>query len=119
MRYQLVPLLKKRPVVDNGMVIEAAAAPPAVAELKMLVVPPDTVTVITELALPFRIIISRNAPDATGSKAVVPLLLIVRRVEIAVAFETTAGPVVSVALRPLIWFRETLRTLDEPSAVKS
>ena len=119
MRYQLVPLLKKRPVAAAGMVIEAAAAPAAVAELKMLVVPPETVTVTTEPALPFIRMMSRNTPDATGSNAVVPLLLTVRRVAIAVAFDSTAGPVVSVALRPLIWFKETLRTLDEPSPVKS
>jgi hypothetical protein len=101
------------------MVIEAAAAPPDVEELKMLVVPPETVTVTEEPALPFIIMISRNAPDATGSNAVVPLLLTDSRVEIAVEFERTAGPVVSEALRPLIWFSETLRTFDEPLPVKS
>jgi hypothetical protein len=93
-------LLRKRPVVAAGIVIEAATAPPDVAELKILVAPEVTVT--AEPALPFIIIISRRTPEAAGSSAVVPLLLIVRRVEIAVAFERTAGPVVSEALRPLI-----------------
>ncbi len=70
--------------------------------------------------LAFWMMMSRRVPDAAGRVAAVAA---VRPEKITSRVATTAASpaarTTSVALRPLIWFKASLRTLDEPVVVGS
>jgi hypothetical protein len=113
-RYQNVPSLKRRAVVA----VKIAAVVAAVVAADVLILAVADVAV-AEPEPPFMIMISRSAPEGSGrlTVLVVPEVIKVSREDTVIVPATEVAT--SDELRPLIWFSETLRTFDEPSAVRS
>jgi hypothetical protein len=114
-RYQIVPSLKKRAVV--AVRIAAVVAAVGAGDVRMFAVA-DVAVAVPEP--PFITMMSRITPEGSGRLTVLVVPEVIRvSLEVTVivpAAEVTTSP---VELRPLIWFKATLRTFDEPVAVRS
>jgi hypothetical protein len=110
------------------VILDTAVADP---EVKILDPPPVMLRVRVPVppvpAVKYWTIMSRIAPDGTGIETVVipvlPVVPVTRSILVAAVIDAVAVATLvtvrSAALRPLIWFSETLRTFYEPSAVRS
>ena len=115
MRYQIVPSLKKRAVVPAA--IAAVVAAVGAGDVRMFAVA-DVAVAGPEP--PFMTMMSRITPEGSGRLTVLVVPEVIRvSLEVTVivpAAEVTTSP---VGARPKTAFSGSLRTFDEPVAVRS
>jgi hypothetical protein len=107
-RYQPVPLLRKRAEMAVRILDCPAAWPETSVEIAAVPEPP----LIT--------ITSRNTPLAAGRVRVLVEPLLMNRTRVEMVMVPAAAAVISpVVARPKTAFSDSLRTLEDPSAVRS
>ena len=115
MRYQNVPSLRKRAVVAVRILAVVAAV--VAADVLMFAVA-DVAVAGPEP--PFMIMMSRSAPEGSGRLTVLVEPEVIKvSLEVTVIVPAAAVTTSPVGARPKTVFNDSLRTFDEPSAVRS